>query len=94
MFTTFFPPVLTVIPPRQADIIYIFISYYILYISYFIYYICLYIYQDQKTALHLAAARGHGKTVETLVEAKADPCAQDRVSVLKETRLDADRGMR
>jgi hypothetical protein len=42
----------------------------------------------------LAAEGGHGKIVETLVEAKADPCAQDYVSVLKETRLDADRGMR
>ncbi len=42
----------------------------------------------------MAAEGGHGKIVETLVEAKADPCAQDRVSVLKETRLDADRGMR
>ena len=94
MFTTVFPPVLTVIPPRQADIIYIFISYYILYISYFIYYVYLYIYQMDKTALHLAAERGHGKIVETLVEAKADPCAHDKVSVLKETRLDADRGMR
>ena len=44
MFTTVFPPVLTVIPLRQADIIYIlYISYYILYISYFIYkYIYMY----------------------------------------------------
>ena len=93
MFTTVFPPVLTVIPLRQADIIYIFISYYILYISYYIY-IYTYIYQWERTALHLAAEGGHDKIVETLVEAKADPCAQDRVSVLKETRLDADRGMR
>ncbi len=54
-----------------------------------------YVYQwDKKTALHLAAEGGHDKMVETLVEAKADPCAQDVVSVLKETRLDADRGMR
>ena len=60
-----------------------------LYINLFIY-----IYQSKKTALHLAALHGHGKIVETLVEAKADPCAQDEVSVLKETRLDADRGMR
>ncbi len=44
--------------------------------------------------LHFAAEYGHDKIVETLVEAKADPCAQDKVSVLKETRLDADRGMR
>ena len=94
MFTTVFPPVLTVIPLRQAEIIYIFISYYILYISYIYIFIYLYIYQDKKTALHLAAEGGHDKMVETLVEAKADPCAQDRVSVLKETRLDADRGMR
>jgi hypothetical protein len=42
----------------------------------------------------LAAAAGHGKIVETLVEAKADFGAKDKVSVLKETRLDADRGMR
>jgi hypothetical protein len=42
----------------------------------------------------LAAAAGHGKIVETLVEAKADLGAKDEVSVLKETRLDADRGMR
>jgi ankyrin repeat protein len=48
----------------------------------------------KQTALHLAAEGGHDKIVETLVEAKADPCAQDGVSVLKETRLDADRGMR
>jgi hypothetical protein len=51
-------------------------------------------YQDKCTALHSAAEGGHGKIVETLVEAKADPCAQTSVSVLKETRLDADRGMR
>ena len=51
-------------------------------------------YQWKKTSLHLAAEGGHDKIVETLVEAKADPCAQDDVSVLKETRLDADRGMR
>ncbi len=44
--------------------------------------------------MHFAAKGGHDKIVETLVEAKADPCAQDRVSVLKETRPDADRGMR
>ena len=56
--------------------------------------IFIYIYQREKTALHFAAEGGHGKIVETLVEAKADPCAQDWVSVLKETRLDADRGMR
>ncbi len=94
MFTTVFPPVLTVIPLRQADIIYIFISYYIFYISYFIYYIYSYIYQWKQTALHLAAEGGHEKIVVTLVGAKVDPCAQDQVSVLKETRLDADRGMR
>ncbi len=52
------------------------------------------IYQGKRTPLHDAAKGGHGKIVETLVEAKADPCAQDVVSVLKETRLDADRGMR
>ncbi len=94
MFTTVFPPVLTAIPLRQADTIYIFISYYTLYISYFIYYICSYIHQYEETALHFAAKGGHDKIVETLVEAKADPCAQNVVSVLKETRLDADRGMR
>ena len=54
----------------------------------------IHIYQKKKTPLHYAVAGGHGKIVETLVEAKADPCAQDGVSVLKETRLDADRGMR
>ena len=42
----------------------------------------------------MAAEYGHGKIVETLVEAKADLCTLDNVSVLKETRLDADRGMR
>jgi hypothetical protein len=59
-------------------------------------YVCMYvyIYQIQHTSLYYAAREGHGKIVETLVEAKADPCAQDNVSVLKETRLDADRGMR
>ncbi len=67
-----------------------YITYYIY--KYFLYYI--YIYQYERTALHLAAEGGHDKIVETLVEAKADPCAQDSVSVLKETRLDADRGMR
>jgi hypothetical protein len=46
-------------------------------------------YQNQRTQLHLAAEGGHGKIVETLVEAKADLCAQDGVSVLKKTRLDA-----
>ncbi len=63
---------------------------------YIIFYIqiCSYIHQRKQTALHLAAEGGHGKIVETLVEAKADPCAQADVSVLKETRLDADRGMR
>ena len=50
MFTTVFPPVLTVIPLRQADIIYIFISYYILYISYFIYYIYIYISEQADSA--------------------------------------------
>ena len=54
----------------------------------------IYAYQEKKTALHLAAIYGHDKMVKTLVEAKADPCAKDGVSVLKETRLDADRGMR
>jgi ankyrin repeat protein len=48
----------------------------------------------KKTVLHFAAEYGHDKIVETLVEAKADLCAQDEVSVLKENRLDADRGMR
>ena len=50
-------------------------------------------YQEKSTPLHWAAYNGHGKIVETLVEAKADLCAQDKVSVLKETRLDADSGM-
>ena len=54
----------------------------------------IYIHQGQWTPLHLAAKGGHGKIVETLVEAKADLCAQDSVSVFKETRLDADKGMR
>ena len=54
----------------------------------------MHIYQDQHTPLHYAIERGHGKIVETLVEAKADLCAQDGVSVLKETRLHAHRGMR
>jgi ankyrin repeat protein len=57
-------------------------------------YIFIYICQYNRTPLHEAAKGGHGKIVETLVEAKADPCAQAEVSVLKETRLDADRGMR
>ena len=48
----------------------------------------------KRTPLHWAAADGHGKIVETLVEANADLCAQDCVSVLKETRVDGDRGMR
>ena len=56
--------------------------------------IYLYIYQNQRTPLHLAAEGGHGKIVETLVEAQADPCGQDMVSVLNQTRLDANRGMR
>jgi hypothetical protein len=59
-------------------------------------YICIYIYinQFQWTPLHLAAIFGHGKIVETLVEANVDLCAQDKVRVWKDTRLDADRGMR
>ena len=81
MFTTVFPPVLTPILLRQADIIYIYIYY-------------IYIYQSQHTPLHYAAEGDHGKIVETLVEAKEDPCAQAGVRVLIETRLDADRGMR
>jgi hypothetical protein len=95
MFTTVFPPVLTPIPLRQADTYYIYILS-IMYIIFNILYIkiYLYIYQEEKTPLHLAAEGGHGKIVETLVEAKADPCAKDQVSVLKEARLDADRGMR
>ena len=56
--------------------------------------IFIYVYQHKETALHWAAMKGHDKIVETLVEAKADPCAQDGVSVLKKTRLDGDRGMR
>ena len=43
--------------------------------------------QDQYTPLHFAAEKGHGKIVETLVEAKADLCAKTSVSVL---RLDGD----
>jgi ankyrin repeat protein len=54
----------------------------------------IYIYQNLRTPLHLAVQGGDGKIVETLVEAKADLCAQDEVRVLKETRLYADRGMR
>ena len=54
----------------------------------------MYTYQDKFTPLHFAAERGHGKIVETLVEAKADLRAQDKVSVLKETRQTADGGMR
>ena len=43
----------------------------------------------------MAAEGGHDKIVETLVEAKADlECLEIEVSVLKETRLDVDRGMR
>jgi hypothetical protein len=40
-----------------------------------------YIYQFKSTPLHLAAEGGHGKIVETLVEAKADLCAENEVSV-------------
>jgi hypothetical protein len=50
----------------------------------------LYIYtcQNQRAPLN------YGKIVETLVEAKADLGALDKVSVLKEARLDVDRDMR
>jgi hypothetical protein len=67
-----------------------------IYIYIYIYnlYICVYIYQNQSTPLHLAVRGGDGKIVETLVQAKADLCAQDEVSVMKETRQTADRGMR
>ena len=56
--------------------------------------VCVHVYQNKRTPLHLAVKGGHSKIVETLVEAKADLCAQDDdVSVLKEIRLDAfDRG--
>ncbi len=54
-------------------------------------YIYIYVYQEERTPLHLAAIRGHGKIVEALVEAKADLGATDKVSVLIETRLDAHR---
>ena len=57
--------------------------------------VCVCVYnQEQRTPLHVAVQKDHGKIVETLVEAKADLCAQDEVSVLKETRLHAHRGMR
>jgi hypothetical protein len=93
LLLSFFPYSLP--SPRDKLIYNIFyVSYYILYTSYFIYYIYKYMYQIKWTPLHHAAEKGHGKIVETLVEAKADPCAQDKVSVLKETGLDADRGMR
>ncbi len=74
--------------------------YHIIYIHHFLYiiyiHIYIHIYQNQRTPLHYAAERGDGRIVivETLVEAKADICAQDKVSVLKEARLHADRGMR
>ena len=61
---------------------------------YIIYYIYIYIYiymKEERTPLHLAAIRGHGKIVEALVEAKADLRATDKASVLIETRLDAHR---
>jgi hypothetical protein len=67
----------------------IYIIFYTLYV-----YINFYIYQNKTTPLHWAAQCGDIKIVETLVGAKADLCALDKVSVLKETRLDADRGMR
>jgi ankyrin repeat protein len=54
----------------------------------------IYIYQYKNTPLHYAAEKGHDKIVETLVEAKADLCAKNEVSVLKGTRLHAHRGMR
>jgi hypothetical protein len=38
-------------------------------------------YQSKRTALHYAAEGGHGKIVETLVEAKADPCAKEAVKL-------------
>ena len=52
-------------------------------------YVCMYVYifisyQFNRTPLHWAAEGGHGKIVETLVEAKAYVCAHDIVSVLKE----------
>ena len=48
--------------------------------------VCIYnINQNKRTPLHMAAEGGHGKIVETLVEAKADLCALDDVSALKET---------
>ena len=43
------------------------------------------IHQCQRTPLHFVAGYGHGKIVETLVEANADLCALDDVSALKET---------
>ena len=48
--------------------------------------VCAYIYQNKRTPLHFAAKEGHGQIIKTLVEAKADLCAQDGVSVLKEPR--------
>ncbi len=48
--------------------------------------VCI-LYQYKYTPLHYAAYGGHCKIVETLVEAKADLCAQEYVSVLKETSV-------
>jgi glutaminase len=33
---------------------------------------------DKRTPLHLAAAEGHDKAAEYLLDQKADPCANDR----------------
>jgi hypothetical protein len=75
MSATVFPPVLPVIPPRRADMRYIFISYDILHIPYFVYkYVYIYI-RRRRQRCTLAAEGDHDKIVETLVEAKADPCA-------------------
>jgi hypothetical protein len=75
---------------------YIYVNMYV-YVCMYVYiytYIHTYKYQNQRTPLHLAAHGGHGKMVKTLVEAKADLCAQDEVSALKETKLGAYRGFR
>ncbi len=69
-------------------------TYVCIYVCTYVLCIYIYIYQFQCTPLHVAAMAGQVKIVETLMEAKADLCAQDKVSALKENRQDADRGMR
>ena len=64
-----------------------------IYIIFYILYMFIYISVEGNSAA-LGGRRRPRQDRGDAGGGKSGPCAQDRVSVLKETRLDADRGMR